>query len=88
LFRKILIAIIRGYQGGISVWTPPTCRFVPTCSEYAIEVIQSHGAARGIWLALRRIGRCHPWGDFGPDPVPPRVEMNSAERACVTERVR
>ena len=88
MFKRILIAIIRGYQSGISAWTLPTCRFVPTCSEYAIEVIQLHGAARGIWLAVRRIGRCHPWGDFGPDPVPLRVEMNSAERACVTERVR
>ncbi len=88
MFQRILIAIIRGYQDGISAWTPPTCRFAPTCSEYAIEVIQLHGAARGIWLAVRRIGRCHPWGDFGSDPVPPRVEMNSAERACVTERVR
>ena len=88
MFGRILIAIVRGYQIGISTWTPPACRFVPTCSEYAIEVIQLHGAVRGTWLAIRRIGRCHPWGGFGSDPVPARAEMNAAERACVTETVR
>jgi len=88
LFGRILIAIVRGYQVGISAGTSPTCRFLPTCSEYAIEVIRLHGALRGTWLAVHRIGRCHPWGSFGPDPVPSRVEVNSAKRACVTERVR
>ena len=87
MLRKILIAMIRGYQVGISTWTQPACRFVPTCSEYAIEVIQLHGALRGTWLAVRRIGRCHPWGSFGSDPAPP-VEMNSAKNRCATGKAR
>jgi uncharacterized protein len=67
---KILTAAVRAYQVGISSWTPASCRFTPTCSAYAIEAIERHGAVRGTWLAVRRIGRCHPWGGFGYDPVP------------------
>ena len=48
------------------------CRFTPTCSEYALEALRRHGALTGSWLALKRIGRCHPWGGCGHDPVPPR----------------
>jgi len=51
---------------------PSPCRYQPSCSQYAIEAIESHGAVRGSWLAARRIGRCHPWGGFGIDPVPER----------------
>jgi putative membrane protein insertion efficiency factor len=65
-----VIAAIRLYQVAISSWTPPTCRFTPTCSSYAIEALRRHGAARGSWLAMRRIGRCHPFGGQGFDPVP------------------
>jgi putative membrane protein insertion efficiency factor len=67
---RILIALVRGYQVVVSPWTPPACRFTPSCSAYAIEAIAEHGALRGSWLAARRIGRCHPWGGFGYDPVP------------------
>ena len=49
---------------------PPACRFTPTCSQYAIEAIEKHGPVRGLWLALRRLLRCHPWGGSGYDPVP------------------
>lgn len=49
------------------------CRFLPTCSQYGLEAVQIHGAARGSWLAVKRICRCHPWGDSGYDPVPPRL---------------
>jgi hypothetical protein len=49
----------------------PRCRYLPTCSEYAREAVLTHGAGRGSWLALRRVGRCHPWGGHGYDPVPP-----------------
>jgi len=67
---KLLIGMVRFYQGAISSWTPPTCRFTPTCSGYAIEAIDQHGSVRGGWLTLIRIGRCHPWGGHGFDPVP------------------
>ncbi len=53
------------------------CRFTPSCSQYALEAIQQHGALRGTWLALRRIGRCHPWGGCGHDPVPEGTSRNS-----------
>jgi putative membrane protein insertion efficiency factor len=52
------------------------CRFEPSCSAYALEALQTHGAMKGSWLAVRRLCRCHPWGDFGPDPVPPKCGMS------------
>lgn len=58
------------YRRCISPMKPPTCRFTPTCSEYAIEALRKHGPFRGSWLAVRRILRCHPWGGSGYDPVP------------------
>lgn len=67
---KPLIWIVRGYQLAISPLLPPSCRFYPTCSCYAIEALQRHGALKGAWLALRRIARCHPWNPGGHDPVP------------------
>jgi uncharacterized protein len=70
--RSIAIFLIRGYQLLLSPLLGNNCRFHPTCSEYAIEAIRAHGFARGLWLAVRRIGRCHPWGGAGHDPVPPR----------------
>jgi putative membrane protein insertion efficiency factor len=66
----LLILLVRGYQVGISPLLPPSCRYYPTCSAYAIEAIERHGPARGGWLALRRILRCHPFRPGGPDPVP------------------
>jgi uncharacterized protein len=65
-----LSAAVRGYQLLVSPLLPPACRFLPTCSEYAAEAIQRHGAWRGIILASRRLVRCHPWGGCGYDPVP------------------
>ena len=73
MFGRLLITIVRFYQQAISPRTPPSCRYTPTCSSYAIQAIERHGAARGGWLALRRIGRCHPWGSQGYDPVPPEA---------------
>lgn len=58
------------YRRCISPMKPPTCRFTPTCSEYAIQALRKHGPFRGAWLAVRRILRCHPWGGSGYDPVP------------------
>ncbi|MBQ2122865.1 MAG: membrane protein insertion efficiency factor YidD [Bacteroidaceae bacterium] len=70
LLVKMLIAPIRIYQRYISPLTPPACRFTPTCSQYAVEALRKHGAFKGLWLALRRLLRCHPWGGHGYDPVP------------------
>lgn len=66
-----LIGTVRVYRVLLSPVLPQSCRFHPTCSEYAIDAIRGHGPARGPWLALRRIARCHPWGGQGYDPVPP-----------------
>ncbi|TAJ54768.1 MAG: membrane protein insertion efficiency factor YidD [Nevskiaceae bacterium] len=68
--RQVLIAPIRGYQRLISPLLPPRCRFVPSCSSYAIEALERHGAAQGSWLAVKRICRCHPLNPGGYDPVP------------------
>jgi len=70
MIDKALIAIARGWQKGPSRVLPPSCRYQPSCSAYAITAIQRYGALRGGWLALKRILRCHPWGGQGPDPVP------------------
>jgi putative membrane protein insertion efficiency factor len=70
--RSIAIFLIRGYQLLLSPLLGNNCRFHPTCSEYAIEAVRAHGVMRGLWLTVRRIGRCHPWGGAGHDPVPPR----------------
>lgn len=67
---RLLGVLIRGYQLVLSPLLGPSCRFVPTCSEYAREAVARHGAARGGTLALRRLLRCHPWGGAGLDPVP------------------
>ncbi len=65
-----LIWLVNLYRIAISPWLGGNCRFQPTCSEYAIEALQTHGVLRGSWLAARRIGRCNPWGGSGYDPVP------------------
>ncbi|HET9577539.1 MAG TPA: membrane protein insertion efficiency factor YidD [Usitatibacter sp.] len=67
---RLLLALIRGYRYLLSPWWGRSCRFTPTCSEYAIEAIERHGALQGSGLALRRIARCHPWCPGGFDPVP------------------
>ncbi len=68
----VLRLLVRGYQLFVSPVLGPRCRYHPTCSAYAMEALAVHGAARGGWLAIRRILRCHPWGGFGHDPVPER----------------
>ncbi len=67
---RIATLLVRGYQRFVSPLFPPSCRFQPTCSQYALEAIKLHGGLKGSWLALKRIGRCHPWGGSGFDPVP------------------
>jgi putative membrane protein insertion efficiency factor len=68
--RKLLIAVARFWQRYPSVILPPSCRYTPSCSAYAIEALERYGAARGGWLALKRVCRCHPFGGHGYDPVP------------------
>ena len=67
---RLLIFIARLWQIGPSRLIPPTCRYHPSCSHYAIQAIRKYGAFRGSWLALKRLLRCHPWGGSGYDPVP------------------
>ena len=65
-----LLALVWLYRMLISPWLGANCRYDPTCSQYALEALREHGAFRGSWLAAKRIGRCHPWGGHGYDPVP------------------
>lgn len=68
--KAVLIALIKGYRLLLSPWWGRQCRFTPTCSEFAEEAIERHGAIQGTWLAARRVARCHPWRAGGYDPVP------------------
>jgi uncharacterized protein len=68
---RLLLGLVALYRA-TAVLRTPRCRFLPTCSSYAVEALRTHGALRGTWLAVRRIGRCHPWNLGGFDPVPPR----------------
>lgn len=70
LVRHIFLLPVYFYRACISPMLPPACRYVPTCSQYAVEAVMKHGILRGGWLALKRILRCHPWGGSGYDPVP------------------
>lgn len=78
MLRKILTALVRFYQVCISPLKPGVCRYQPTCSQYMIEAIQIHGPVKGVWLGIKRLLRCHPWGGFGYDPVPPKENRNKS----------
>ena len=69
-----LVILIRGYQIIISPLLGSNCRFMPTCSEYALESLKAHGFIKGTYLTVKRIGKCHPWGSHGYDPVPTKME--------------
>jgi putative membrane protein insertion efficiency factor len=81
---------IRAYRLLISPVTGPTCRFEPSCSSYALEAVDRHGAVQGSWLALKRLGRCHPWGGSGYDPVsepdPKSARRSAPATAAAAER--
>ena len=68
--KYIFIGLVRLYQLIISPWMPKSCSYHPTCSQYSIEAFQKHGAIKGLWLTIKRVGSCHPWSKGGYDPVP------------------
>lgn len=68
--KYVVVALIRFYQRFVSPLTPPSCRYIPTCSQYAVESVSKYGAVKGLWLAAKRISRCHPFHEGGYDPVP------------------
>lgn len=70
MVARVLVALIRVYQRWLSPLKPPSCRYSPTCSQYAVEAVTRYGAVRGMWLAARRVARCHPLARGGYDPVP------------------
>ena len=70
MFARLLILLVRGYQIAISPLLPASCRYTPSCSQYAVEALRRHGALKGAWLAARRLSRCHPFRAGGYDPVP------------------
>nr|WP_314289210.1 membrane protein insertion efficiency factor YidD [uncultured Capnocytophaga sp.] len=68
--KYLFIYMVRFYQVVVSPLKPPTCRYTPTCSQYALEALKRYGAFKGGWLAVKRLCSCHPWGGSGYDPVP------------------
>ncbi|WP_436701986.1 membrane protein insertion efficiency factor YidD [Nocardioides sp. BYT-33-1] len=81
----VLVGLVRGYQLLVSPLLGPTCRYYPSCSAYAVQALQRHGALRGSWLAVRRLLRCHPWAPGGVDHVPPRrgdADPQTEEHSC------
>lgn len=83
--RKVLVfpfvLLIKFYQLCISPFTPPSCRFTPTCSQYGLEAFRRHGPVKGLYLTVRRLLRCHPWGGSGYDPVPEEFHFFQKKRA-------
>ena len=75
MIRAALIGLVKGYRLLLSPWLGSACRFTPTCSVYSLQALERHGAAGGTYLTLARLGRCHPWCQGGPDPVPEQLEM-------------
>lgn len=80
--RSALIFLLKIYAYAISPWLGSNCRFSPSCSTYAIEALGSHGLLRACWLTLKRLGRCHPWGAGGYDPVPQPPSSRDATFCC------
>lgn len=83
--QRLLAALIRGYRFVLSPWLGGACRYWPTCSEYALEAVETHGAVRGGWLMLGRLARCHPYGAGGVDPVPTTFRWRCACGAAHTQ---
>lgn len=86
ILKKVAIMPIRGYQLFISPLFGPKCRYQPTCSNYMIQAIIEWGAFKGVWLGLKRIGRCHPWGSHGYDPVPTKKDLEGMDVKKATKK--
>jgi putative membrane protein insertion efficiency factor len=82
--KYVLIGLLRAYRAVISPLYGQVCRYHPSCSAYALEAVREHGSVRGSWLAVRRLGRCHPWAAGGYDPVPPRHPAGSSPTSTRT----
>lgn len=82
---RVMVRAVRVYQYA-AAGRPSPCRHVPSCSTYAVEALEAHGAVRGSWLALRRLGRCHPWGTSGYDPVPEPRRRRAADTQGSSKR--
>lgn len=80
--QSVLLLLLRSYKLLLSPWLGSNCRFTPSCSAYAMEAIQIHGAAAGCWLAVKRLLRCHPWGASGQDPVPINSRASFTTSQC------
>ncbi len=80
ILKKIFILPIRFYQYAISPLLGPSCRFNPTCSHYMVEAIEEWGIFKGVWLGIKRITKCHPWGPHGHDPVPKKTKKNQNKK--------
>ena len=85
--KHFILFWIRAYQAALSPLLPASCRYTPSCSEYAHQAVEQHGTVRGLWLAVKRIGRCHPFGGQGHDPVPD-IESGDAwtNRETISDR--
>ena len=83
--RWLAVKLIRGYQLAISPLFPPTCRYYPTCSAYAVEAVEIHGVFKGGWLAIKRVSRCHPLHEGGFDPVPGSPLANEVAGGLATK---
>lgn len=81
MIKRLLLGLIRGYQRFVSPFTPPRCRFYPTCSHYAVEALEKHGALKGSWLAGKRVLKCHPLHPGGIDLVPEARPYNHDQAA-------
>jgi|SRR6516165_752048 putative membrane protein insertion efficiency factor len=84
--KNLVLGLLRAYKWALSPMFPPSCRYVPTCSEYAMEAVECHGVLGGSWMALRRILRCHPFVKGGYDPVVGKAEFDASESVLVQDR--
>jgi len=84
----LFLGLIYLYKYGISPFTPASCRHVPTCSEYAVQAVKYHGPIHGVWMAIKRLSKCHPWGTHGYDPVPRiRTKKYKIEQSVPVEEI-